>query len=184
MGKSDWIFCKWLNFSPVKFFPDFFSPDKEFISIFFSIIIIIITIIIIIIISSSSIISYIFSKFIITMFFYILYLSWLSKVVLTKTLKCKWKQAIEKNNNNNDINTTRNCTLVNFKNYTTSKTSKRIDFKLVLIISGNKGRVLNSFKDFVWFSDHLCYPRWFKAIQNQITAPSQVLVHLIDPFCV
>ena len=40
-----------------------------------------------------------------------------------------------KKNNNNDINTTRNCTFVNFKNL---KTSKRVGFKLVLIISGSK----------------------------------------------
>ena len=117
-------------------------------------------------------------------FFDVLYLSWLIKAVLTKISKCEWKQGIEKNNNNTDINTTRNCTFVNFKNYTTLKTSKRIGFKLVLIISRSKEEVFNSFKDFVWFFDRLCYPRWFKAIQNQITAPSQVLVHLIDPFCV
>ena len=60
---------KWLNYLQVtKFFPDFlfpdqyfssiFSPDKEFITIFFSIIIIIIIIF-----------SYLFLKFIITMFF-------------------------------------------------------------------------------------------------------------------
>ena len=29
-----------------------------------------------------------------------------------------------KNNNNSDINTTRNCTFVNFKNYTTLKASE------------------------------------------------------------
>ena len=172
MGKSDWIFCKWLNFSPVKFFPDFFSPDKEFISIFFSIIIIIFFFL------------FICKIYYYHVFFDVLYLSWLIKAVLTKISKCEWKQGIEKNNNNNDINTTRNCTFVNFKNYTTLKTSKRIGFKLVLIISRSKEEVFNSFKDFVWFFDRLCYPRWFKAIQNQITAPSQVLVHLIDPFCV
>ena len=65
-----------------------------------------------------------------------------------------------------------------------SKASKRIGFKLFLIISISKERVFNFFKDFVWFFDRLCYPRWFKAIQNQITAPSHLLVHLIDPFCV
>ena len=36
------------------------------------------------------------------------------------------KGRIEKNNNNNDINKTRNCTFVSFKNYTILKTSKRI----------------------------------------------------------
>ena len=39
-GKSDQIFCKWLNFYPTFFiptsmFPRFFSPHKEFIPIFF-----------------------------------------------------------------------------------------------------------------------------------------------------
>ena len=82
-------------------------------------------------------------------FFDVLYLSWLSKVVLTKISTCERKQGIEKNNNNNDLNTTRNCTSVNFKNYATLKTSKRIGFKLVLLISRNKERVFNSFKDFV-----------------------------------
>ena len=56
----------------------------------------------------------------------VLYLSWFSKAVLTKVPKCEGKQGIEKNSNNTDINTTRNCTFVNFKNYTTLKTSKRI----------------------------------------------------------
>ena len=116
-------------------------------------------------------------------FFYVLYLSWLIKAVLTKISKCEWKQGIEKNNSNNDINITRNCTFVNFKNYATLKASKRIGFKLVLIISRSKERVFSSFKDFVWFFDHLCYPHWFKAILNQITAPSQVLVHRINLFC-
>ena len=116
-------------------------------------------------------------------FFDVLYLSCLSKAVLIKISKCERKQGIEKNNSN-DINTTRNCTFVNFRNYTTLTIRKRIAFKLVLIISRSKERVFNSFKGFVWFFDRLCYRRWFKAIQNQITAPSQVLVHLIDPFCV
>ena len=81
-------------------------------------------------------------------FFDVLYLSWLSKVVLSKISTCERKQGIEKNKNNNDLNTTRNCTSVNFKNYATLKTSKRIGFKLVLLISRNKERVFNSFKAF------------------------------------
>ena len=157
-----------------KFFPDslfldkYFSPIfltwQEFIPIFFSILILILFII-----------SYLFAKFMITMFF-LRTLSWLSKAVLTKILKCKWKQGIKKNNNN-DINRTRNRAFINFKNYATLKTSKKIGFKLVLTISRSKEWVFNSFKDLVWFFNH-----WFKAIQNQITASSQVLIHLIDPF--
>ena len=173
---------KWLNFLQVtKFFPDeifpnqyfspiFFSTDKEFIPIFFLFSIIIIF-------------SYLFAKFIITMIFWCTLFIVVEQSIFNKISKFEWKQGIEKNNSN-DINTTRNWIFVNFKNYTTLKTSKRIGFKLVLIISRSKERVFNSFKDFVWFFDRLCYPRWFKAIQNQITAPSQVLVHLIDPFCV
>ena len=73
-----------LSFSRQVFFPDFFSPGKEFILIFFSIIIIIIIIIII------TTISYLFAKFIISMFLFdVLYLSWLSKAVLTKISKCE-----------------------------------------------------------------------------------------------
>ena len=52
------------------FFPDFFSPDKEFIPIFFSIIIIIIISISIIVIVIIIIITYLFAKSIITMFFW------------------------------------------------------------------------------------------------------------------
>ena len=53
------------NFPRPVLFPDFFSPDKEFIPIFFSVII-------------NIIISYLFAKFIITMFFlmYFIYRSW------------------------------------------------------------------------------------------------------------
>ena len=172
----------WLSFSRPVLFPDFFSPDKEFISIYFF--------------------NYYyyyyhyyyyyyyyyFFLFVCKIYYYnvffdVLYLSWLIKAVLTKISKCEGKQGIEKNNNKNDINITRNCTFVNFKNYTSLKTSQRIGFKLVLIISRSKERVFSSFKDFVWFFDHLCYPHWFKAILNQITAPSQVLVHLINLFC-
>ena len=58
-------------FSRPVFFPDFFSPDKEFIPIFFSIIIIIIIISIsIIVIVIIIIITYLFAKSIITMFFW------------------------------------------------------------------------------------------------------------------
>ena len=179
---------KWRNFLQVtKFFPDeifsdFLFPDQYFSLIFFHL---------------TKNLSQFFFQFSLLLFFpiylqnllstcfyYVLYLSWLSKAVLKNILKCEWNQGTEKNNNNNYINTTRNCTFVNFKNYTTLKASKRIGFKLVLIISRTKERVFNSFKDFVRFFDRLCYSRWFKAIQNQITAPSQVLVHLIDPFCV
>ena len=71
-----------LYFSRPVFFLDFFSPDKEFIPILFSIIIMII------------IISDLFAKFIIIMFFYVLDLSWLINAVLTKISKCKWKQGI------------------------------------------------------------------------------------------
>ena len=71
----------------------------------------------------------------------------------------------------NDIHTTRNCTFVNFENYTTLKTSKRIGFKLVLIISRSKERVFNSFKDFVWFFDRLCYPFWFKPFKTKSLRP-------------
>ena len=172
---------KRLNFLQVtKFFPDFLFPDQCFSSIYFF--------------TWQRICpNFFFQKFffpiylqnlLLPCFFYVLYLSWLIKAVLKKISKWEWKQGIEKNNNNNDINITRNCTFVNFKNYTTSKTSKRIGFKLVLIISRSKEQAFNSFKDFVWFFDRLCYPRWFKAIKNQITPSPQVLVHLIDPFCV
>ena len=162
----------------MKFFPDFLFPSQYFFPIFFYLI--------------KNLFWFFFNYFffpiylqnlLLPCFFDVLYLSWLSKAVLTKILKCVWKQGIEKNNNNNDINTTRNCTFVNFKNYTTLKIRKRIGFKLVLIISRNKEQVFNSFKDLVWFFNCLCYLRWFKAIQNQITVPSQVLVHLIDTFC-
>ena len=147
-----------------KFFPDEIFPDQYFSPIFFFNCYYYYYIIIIVI-------SYLFAKSITTMFFYVLYLSRLSKAALTKISKCEWKQGIEKNNNNNDINTARNCAFVNFKNYTTLKTSQRMGFKLVLIISRSKEWDFNSFKDLVWFFDRHCYPRWFKAIQNQITAP-------------
>ena len=91
---------KWLKFLQVtKFFPDFLFPTIIF--------------------------PYYFSpgKEFIPIFFPI---SCLSKAVLTKISKWEWKQRIEKNYNNTDINTTRNCTFVNFKNYKTLKTSKRI----------------------------------------------------------
>ena len=139
-----------LSFSRPAFFPDFFSPDKEFIPIF-----------------------------LISNYYY--YFPFICKVYKNFEIRVKarnWK------NNCNNINTTRNCTFVHFKNYATLKTSKRIGFKLVLIISRSKERVFNSFKDFVWFFNRLCYLRWLKAIQNQITAPLQILVHLIDPFYV
>ena len=35
-GKSDKIFCKWLNFSLTKFFPEFLFPDQYFSPIFFN----------------------------------------------------------------------------------------------------------------------------------------------------
>ena len=136
-----------LSFSRPAFFPNFFSPDKEFILIFFFFSIIII------------IFSCLFAKFIVTMFFWCIFLSWLGKAFLTKISKFEWKHGVEKNNSNNGTNTTRNRTFVNFKNYTTLKTSKRIGFKLVLIIFRSKERVFNSFEDFIWFFDCLCYPR-------------------------
>ena len=120
-----------------KFFPDFLFPDQCFSSIYFF--------------TWQRICpNFFFQKFffpiylqnlLLPCFFYVLYLSWLIKAVLKKISKWEWKQGIEKNNNNNDINITRNCTFVNFKNYTTLKTSKRIGFKLVLIISRSKERV-------------------------------------------
>ena len=58
-------------------------------------------------------------------FFDVLYLLRLREAVSTKILKCEWKQGIEKNINNNDIKTTKNCTFVNFKSCTTLKTSKK-----------------------------------------------------------
>ena len=113
---------KWLNFLQVtKFFPDFFSPDKELIPIFFLLLLFPIYL----------------QNLSLPCFFYVLYLSRLIKAVLTKILKCEWKQEIAKNNNN-DINITRNSTFVNFKNIATLKTSKIIGFKLVLIISRSK----------------------------------------------
>ena len=50
-------------------------------------------------------------EFICKIYYYhdVLYLSWLSKAVWTKIWKCDWKQGTGKNNNNTDINTTRNC---------------------------------------------------------------------------
>ena len=82
---------------------------------------------------------YLFVKFIITMFFDLIYFSWLSKAVLTKTSKCQWKQGIEKNNNSNDINTLRNDTFVNFKNCTNLKTSKRIGLLTITVHSSMLG---------------------------------------------
>ena len=128
--------------------------------------------------------SYLFAKFIITMFLLYTFFIMVDQSSFNKNFEMRVKARNWKNNNNNDINITRNCTFINFKNYTTLKTSKRIGFKLVLIISRSKEQVFNSFKDFAWFFDRLCYPRWFKAIKNQITASPQVLVHIIDPFCV
>ena len=183
LGTSDKIFPR-RNFFPTFFFPTSISPRFFFTwqrnyPNFFQLLLLFLLILLLLLLS------YLFAKFIITIFFFdLLYLLWLSKAILTKKSKCEWKQGIEKNNNNNNINRTRNCTFVNFKNYTTLKTSERIGFKLVLIISRTKKWVFNSFKDFVWFFGCLCYPRWFKAIQNKITAPSQVLLNLIDPFCV
>ena len=173
----DEIFSQLSFFQPV-FLPDFFSPDKEFTPIFFQLLLLLILLLLLLLL----LLSYLFAKFIITIFFFDLLYLWLSKAILTKKSKCEWKQGIEKNNNNNNINRTRNCTFVNFKNYTTLKTSERIGFKLVLIISRTKKWVFNSFKDFVWFFGCLCYPQLFKAIQNKITAPSQVPLNLIDLF--
>ena len=114
---------KWLNFLQVtKFFPDFFSPDKELIPIFFLLLLLF---------------PIYLQNLSLPCFFYVLYLSRLIKAVLTRILKCEWKQEIAKNNNN-DINITRNSTFVNFKNIATLKTSKIIGFKLVLIISRSK----------------------------------------------
>ena len=145
-----------------KFFSNFLFPDQYFSSIFFT--------------WQRIYPGFFFLKLFLLLLLLLLFLSllllllssssWLIKAVLKKISKYEWKQGIEKNSNNNYINITRNCTFVNFKNYTTLKTSKRIGFKLVLIISRSKERVFNSFKDFIWFFDRFCYPRWFKAIQN------------------
>ena len=159
----------WLPFCEPVFFPNFVPPEQEFIPFFFQLLLLFFFPV------------YLQNLFL-PCFFDVLYLSWLSKAVLTKISKCEWKQWIEKSNNNNDINITGNCTFENFKNYTTLKISERVGFKLVPIISRGKERVSNSFKEFVSVFDRFCYHRWFKAIQNQITAPSQVLVPLIDPF--
>ena len=136
-----------LSFSRPLSFPEFFSPDKEFVPIFFQLLLLLLFFL------------YICKTYYYHVFFDVLYLSWLSKAVLTKISKCEWKRGIEKNNNNNDIKTKINCTFVNFRNYTTLKTSKGIGFKLVLIIFRSKERVFNSFEDFIWFFDCLCYPR-------------------------
>ena len=105
-GKSDWIFPR-LSFSRPEFFSDLFSPDKEFIPIFFQLLLLMLLFFFPIYLQN----------LLLPCFFDVLYLSWLSKAVLTKISKCEWKQGIEKNNNNNDINTTRNCTFVKFKNF-------------------------------------------------------------------
>ena len=126
-----------------KFFPDFLFPDKyfspifltrqEFIPIFFQFFFLLL-------------LFPIYLQNLLLPCFFLRTLSWLSKAVLTKILKCEWKQGIKKNNNN-DVNTTRNRAFINFKNYTTLKTSKKTGFKLVLIISRSKEWVFNSFKD-------------------------------------
>ena len=60
------------------------------------------------------------------MFFWCTLFTVVEKSSFNKNFEIEWKQGIEKNNNNTDINTTRNCAFVNFKNYTSLKTSKRI----------------------------------------------------------
>ena len=71
---------KWLNFLQVKkYFPDFFSPDKEFIPIFFSIITIII------------VFSYLFAKFIITMFFWCTLFIVFEQSIFTQNLEIRVK---------------------------------------------------------------------------------------------
>ena len=154
----------WLSFSRTVFFPDFFSLDKEFIPIFFRLLLLLLFPIYL-------------QNFLLSCFFWCtLFIVVDQSSFKKKKSKCEWKQGIEKNNNNNDVNITRNCKFVNFKNYTTLNTSKRICFKLVLIISRSKERVLNSCKDFVWFFD-----RWFKAeiIQNHSKSINQIQ-NLID----
>ena len=142
--------CEWLIFPRISFsravlFPNFFHLTKN-LSRFF--------------------LSYLFAKFIITIFFFldVLY------AFLTKISKFDWKQGIKKNNYSN-INTTKNCTFVHFKNYATLKTSKRIGLKLVLIISRSKEQVFNSFKDLVWFFDHLWYPADSKPFKTNSLRP-------------
>ena len=173
---------KWLNFSQTKYFPGFLFPDQYFSPIFFHL---------------TKNLSRIFffnyyyyyyyycyyyyyyyyyfpiylQNLLLPCFFDVLYLSLLRKPVSTKILKCEWKQGIEKNINNNDINATKNCTFVNFKSCTTLKTSKKIGFKLVLFISTSKERVFNFFKDFVCFFDRLYYPRWFKSFKTKSLHP-------------
>ena len=86
-------FCKWLNFLQVtKFFPDFLFPDQCFSPIFFF--------------TKQRICpNFFFQNFffpiylqnlLLPCFFYVLYLSWLIKAILTKISKWEWKQGIEK----------------------------------------------------------------------------------------
>ena len=132
---------KWLNVCLTKFFPDFLFLDQCFCPIFFHLTKNLFRFFLQLLLLLLLLVPIYLQNLLLPCFFYVLYLSWLIKAVLTKISKCEWKQGIEKNNNNNDINITRNCTFVNFKNYATLKASKRIGFKLVLIISRSKERV-------------------------------------------
>ena len=97
---------KWLSFFRPVFLPDFFHLTKNLFRFFLQLLLLLVPIYL--------------QNLLLPCFFYVLYLSWLIKAVLTKILKCEWKQGIGKNSNN-DINITRNCTFVNFKNYATLK---------------------------------------------------------------
>ena len=118
-----------LSFSWPVFFPDFFFTWQRIYPDFFSIIFIIITIIIII--NIIIIIIIIIFLFICKIYYYhdVLYLSWLSKAVWTKIWKCDWKQGTGKNNNNTDINTTRNCAFGKNRFSDTNSTVLRVQFE-------------------------------------------------------
>ena len=123
---------KWLNFLqgtkflffPTSIFPRFFSPVKGFIPIF--------------LIPNY----YYYFSFICKIYYYhFFFFFWCTLSILNKNFDIRVKAKNWKNNCNN-INTTRNCTFVHFKNYATFKTSKKIGLKLVLIISRSKKRVM------------------------------------------
>ena len=81
----DEIFSQLSFFQPV-FLPDFFSPDKEFTPIFFQLLLLLILLLLLLLLL---LLSYLFAKFIITIFFFDLLYLWLSKAILTKKSKCE-----------------------------------------------------------------------------------------------
>ena len=76
---SDKIFLQ-LSFSRPVFFPDFFSPDKKSSQFFFKLLLILLLLFPIIL-----------QNLLLPCFFDVRYLSWFSKIVLTKFSKCEWK---------------------------------------------------------------------------------------------